>query len=312
MSLLIPALIFVTLLLLILGLFYYFQQRSKEKGVVQRLEQETEGISEQKEESDRQFDLKKSLLRMSDVIGRYIVPKSEEELSAFSRQALKAGIRRRNFATIMYGAKVACAIAFPAIALILRMFISRPIPVVTFMIIVVALAVLGFYTPNIWLRSRIDARKEQILHSFPDALDLLVICVEAGMSLDSAITRVGEELKLGHKALSEEFKLLSLELRAGKTRREALRNFGLRTDLDEVNSLVTLLIQTDRFGTSIAQALRVYSDTMRTSRFNKAEEMAMKLPVKLVVPMIIFIFPSLFVVILGPALIQVFRMWTKS
>ncbi len=212
----------------------------------------------------------------------------------------------------MYGAKVACAIAFPAIALILRMFITRPIPIVPFMIIVVALAVLGFYAPNIWLRSRIDARKEQILHSFPDALDLLVICVEAGMSLDSAITRVGEELKLGHKALSEEFKLLSLELRAGKTRRDALRNFGLRTDLDEVNSLVTLLIQTDRFGTSIAQALRVYSDTMRTSRFNKAEEMAMKLPVKLVVPMIVFIFPSLFVVILGPALIQIFRIWTKS
>ena len=127
------------------------------------------------------------------------------------------------------------------------------------------------------------------------------------MGLDAAINRVGEEMKLTNKALSDEFKLLNLELRAGKSRRDALQNLALRTDIEEVSNLVTLLIQTDRFGTSVAQALRVYSDAFRTERFQKAEEIAAKIPVKLVFPTILFIFPSLFVAIMGPAMIRVYE-----
>jgi len=157
------------------------------------------------------------------------------------------------------------------------------------------------------LKWRVDKRKEKILKGFPDALDLMVVCLEVGTSLDAAIYRVGEEMKLGNKVLSEEFKLLSLELRAGKQRRDALRNLALRTDSEDVSTLVSLLIQTDKFGTSVAQALRVHSDSMRTKRYQRAEEVATKLPVKLLFPLILFFFPSLFVILLGPAVIQIIR-----
>ena len=129
------------------------------------------------------------------------------------------------------------------------------------------------------------------------------------MGLDAAINRVGEEMKLRCREVSEELRLLSLELRAGKMRRDALKNLALRTDSEDVNCFVTLLIQTDKFGTSIAQALRVQSDSMRTKRSQKVEELAAKLPVKLLFPTIFFIFPSLFLVLLGPALIRAFRVW---
>jgi len=176
-----------------------------------------------------------------------------------------------------------------------------------FILLGVMLALIGFYLPNLWLHFRIARRKEAIIKGFPDALDLMVVCVEAGTGLDAAINRVGEEMRLSNKVLSEEFKLLSLELRAGKPREEALKSLALRTDLEDVNSLIILLIQTEKFGTSIAQALRVYSDSMRTKRYQKAEELAAKLPVKLVFPLVLFILPSLFVVIVGPAVIRIFR-----
>jgi tight adherence protein C len=168
-------------------------------------------------------------------------------------------------------------------------------------------ALLSFYLPNIWLLQKTDKRKEKILLGLPDALDLLVICVEAGMGLDSAVNRVAKEVKMSWPELSDELHFMTLELRAGKERQEALRNLALRTNLEEINSLSTLLIQTDKFGTSMADALRIYSDTFRTQRFQRAEEMAAKLPVKLVFPLILFIFPSLFVVLLGPAAITIYK-----
>jgi tight adherence protein C len=142
---------------------------------------------------------------------------------------------------------------------------------------------------------------------FPDALDLIVICVEAGLGLGPAIQRVGQELQMPHPELSEEFHLLSVELRTGMPRPQALRNFANRTGLEDVKTLVAILIQTDRFGTSIGDALRVHSDSMRKTRQFRAEELAAKLPVKMLFPLIFFIFPSFFVVILGPALLRIIR-----
>jgi tight adherence protein C len=141
----------------------------------------------------------------------------------------------------------------------------------------------------------------------PDALDLMVVCVEAGLGLDQAINRVADEIKLSHKELSEEFHLLGLELRTGVGRTDALRNLSRRIDLDEIKSLIALLVQTDRFGTSIGQALRVHSDAMKVSRQMKAEERAAKIPVKLLLPLILFIFPSVFIVIIGPGAIRIIR-----
>jgi len=152
-----------------------------------------------------------------------------------------------------------------------------------------------------------STRKNKIFEGIPDALDLLVVCVETGMGLDAAINRVAKEIKLSNEVLSEELNILNLEIRAGKSRQDALRNLAERTGIEDIHSLVTILIQADKFGTSVAQSLRVFSDSFRTKRFQKAEEIAAKLPVKLMVPLILFVFPSLFVVILGPAAIRIYQ-----
>jgi tight adherence protein C len=170
-------------------------------------------------------------------------------------------------------------------------------------------AFFGYYLPDIWLRIRTARRRKKIFNGLPDTLDLLVVCVEAGMGLDAAISRVGEEIRFTDRELSDELRLLNLELRAGKTRLEALRNLARRVNLEDMNSLVTLLVQTEKFGTSIAQALRVYSDTFRTKRY---QELAAKLAVKLLFPLIFFIFPAIFVVILGPAVIQIIQTFTSN
>ncbi|MCK6500777.1 MAG: type II secretion system F family protein, partial [Nitrospira sp.] len=168
-------------------------------------------------------------------------------------------------------------------------------------------ATCAYYAPSIWLSQAIAHRQDALLRAIPDALDLMVVCVEAGLGLDQAIARVGEDVKQTHPVLGEELNVLALELRTGVQRQEALRNLAYRTDLEEVKNLVALLVQTDRFGTSIGQALRVHADSMRATRRLKAEELAAKLPVKLLLPLIFFIFPSMFVVTIGPAVIRMVR-----
>jgi tight adherence protein C len=153
----------------------------------------------------------------------------------------------------------------------------------------------------------ISRRSKSIFNAFPNSLDLMAVCVEAGMGLDSSLNRIAEEIEIDNKTLSDELKLLNLELRAGRSRKQALEDFAMRSDLEDVRSFTTLLIQADKFGTSIAESLRVYSDTFRTKRYQRAEEIAAKLPVKLIFPLVFFIFPSLFVVILGPAVIRIYQ-----
>jgi tight adherence protein C len=169
------------------------------------------------------------------------------------------------------------------------------------------LLVLGYVLPSFILKRLIKRRQERIRLSLADALDLAVVCTEAGLGLDQAIQRVAEELRHAHPELSDEFRLINLEMRAGKPRAEALRNLATRTGVDDVRALVGVLIQTDRFGTSLAQALRVHSDAMRTERRQRAEERAAKTTIKMVPVLVIFIFPSMFIVIIGPALIQLIR-----
>jgi tight adherence protein C len=164
---------------------------------------------------------------------------------------------------------------------------------------------LGFYLPNLILNHQIDNRKKKISEGLPDALDLLVVCVEAGLGLNAAVKRVAADFKFRNAMLSMEFTLLNLEILAGLEREQALRNLAERTGVDELSTLCAILIQADRFGTSISQALRVQSDTMRTNRRQRLEELAAKTPVKLVFPLVLFIFPALIVVILGPVIIQV-------
>lgn len=216
-----------------------------------------------------------------------------------------AGLRGRESPVLLRGAKVAGATAGFLIGLVWYGFLADE-PALAIALSAAA-PVVAWYGPDLWLRLRVRNRQQRILAAFPDALDLMVVCVEAGLSLDAALSRVGQELKLMHRELSEELQALFLELRTGRSRQQALRNAGLRMQLEEVQSFVALLIQTERFGTRIGLALRTHADSLRRRQDLQATEFAAKLPVKLLFPLIFFIFPSLLVVILGPAVIQVFR-----
>jgi tight adherence protein C len=173
-------------------------------------------------------------------------------------------------------------------------------------------AVVGYLLPELWLMWRVQARQHRLRLALPDALDMLVICVEAGLGLDQALMRVAQELRITHPQLSEELQLVNMEMRVGKTRLEAMRELARRTGVEDIKALVAMLIQTERFGTSIAQSLRVHSDDLRMKRRQRAEEMSAKTTVKMVPPLVFFIFPALMVVILGPAVITLMRQFLPA
>jgi tight adherence protein C len=240
--------------------------------------------------------------------GKLNQPSNIEELRATRRKLITAGYRSRKASVFFLGAKLLLAlIVVCLVALIPAKLLAFPTTSQLTIYYVLA-AACGYYTPALWLQRAIARRKDALQRAIPDALDLMVVCVEAGLGLDQAIGRVGDEVKRSHPELSGELNLLSLELRSGVARQEALRNLAHRTDLEDVSSLVALLVQTDRFGTSIGQALRVHADAMRTKRRLRAEELAAKLPVKLLLPLIFFILPSMFIVVMGPACIKMVRL----
>ena len=220
---------------------------------------------------------------------------------------MRAGINNEELIPNYWGLKCFLGILLPILFFLLRITVFKVIQPNVTMIICIVLAIAGFYLPDLLLQIKISRRKDKISQGIPDALDILVVCVEAGMGLDAAMNRVADEIKLNNKPMSEELKLYNLELRAGKSRLDALRNLALRIDIEDIKNFATLLIQTDKFGTSIAQALRTYSDTFRTKRYMKAEEIAAKLPVKLMVPLIFCVFPALLVVLMGPAAIRIYH-----
>jgi tight adherence protein C len=251
------------------------------------------------------------LFRFLALLGKRVSSEDTDDYSNIRQKFLKAGIRKRNVVHVFWGAKILLAVVFIGSFFLFRISLLKMFNPSEVLSMTIFLGLIGFYLPEIWLYIKTSERKNQLLRGLPDALDLLVVCVEAGMGLDAAINRVAEEIKLDSPVLSDELRVLNLEMRAGKLRQDALKDMAMRMDLEDIKSLVTLLIQTDKFGTSMAQALRVYSDSFRTKRFQRAEEIAAKLPVKLIFPCILFIFPSLFVVILGPAAIRIYEALIK-
>ena len=240
-------------------------------------------------------------------LGKRAAPKDPSEYAKTRIDFLRAGIRKTNAYAVFWGARILLAVCFPLAFFFFRVTVFKMLDPARVLAVCIFLAVVGLYLPVFWLRVKIARRKTRIFEGLPDALDLLVVCVEAGMGLDSAIYRVAEEIALSNQPLADELKIYNLEMRAGKSRREALKNLALRINLEEIQSLVTLLVQADKFGTSIAQSLRVYSDSFRTKRFQRAEEIAAKLAVKLIFPLILFIMPALFVVLVGPAMISLYQ-----
>jgi len=230
------------------------------------------------------------------------LPLSPTDTNRTRSWLIQAGYRESRHLTVYQGIRVLfAAVGFVSVLLISGVK-SPPL--------LIGVTGLGFFIPRFFLKRMINDRQTRIRIGMPDALDLTVICVEAGLALDQAMMRVGEDLRHAHPDLADEFYLMNLELRAGKPRAEALRNLYNRTGVDDVKALVTTLVQTDRFGTSIAQALRVHSDSLRTERRQRAEEQAAKTTIKMVPPLVVFVLPSIIIVTLGPAIIQLYRTLT--
>jgi len=227
------------------------------------------------------------------------LPLSPAEVSKARGWLIQAGYRDARHVSMYVGSRILFAL--------LGFFIVIAISGFDSLSLLIGVTGLGFMLPRFILKRMITERQHRIKVGLPDALDLTVICVEAGLALDQAMMRVGEDLRHAHPELSNEFHLVNLEMRAGKPRVEALQNLAARTGADDIRQLVATLVQTDRFGTSVAQALRVHSDSLRTERRQRAEEQAAKTSIKMIIPLVLFILPSILIVTLGPAIIQLYR-----
>jgi tight adherence protein C len=230
------------------------------------------------------------------------LPLSVDDSNRTRSWLIQAGYRESRHLTVYQGIRVLFAAVGFVSVLAFSGLQSPPL--------LIGVTGLGFFIPRFFLKRLINGRQTRIRIAMPDALDLTVICVEAGLALDQAMMRVGEDLRHAHPDLANEFYLMNLELRAGKPRAEALRNLYNRTGVDDIKALVTTLVQTDRFGTSVAQALRVHSDSLRTERRQRAEEQAAKTTIKMVPPLVVFVLPSIIIVTLGPAIINLYRTLT--
>jgi tight adherence protein C len=226
-----------------------------------------------------------------------ILPRSQAEISVVQQRLVRAGLRSDNAVKMFYGAKV-----MTPLFLVLLTWVTGLMHFSPFFILTLAVG-LGFLVPDFWLGRKISNRQAEIRKGLPDVLDLLVICVEAGLSLDQATARTSAELSKAQPALSDEIGIVALEQRAGRARSDAWKHMAERTDVDVIRNLVSMLVQAEQFGTSVGKTLRVHSDTLRTKRVQEIEERAAKLSVKLLFPLVLFIFPSLFVVVLGPAIL---------
>ena len=231
---------------------------------------------------------------------RSFVPKSPKEMNRIERLMASAGYHgpwpATIFALVQFGLPV---LLFGAV--IFRFGTGRA------MLFGIIVALLGYFAPNLWLDRAINQRRREIQNGLPDAIDLLIVCIESGSGVDQALNRVADELAIAYPALARELEMVSAETRAGKPRLEAFRNFAARTKVDDVRSLVAMLIQTDRFGTSIGLALRTHAETSRTKRRQRAEEKAAKLAVKLLFPLVFCLFPAFYVIVLGPSMLGIFR-----
>ena len=233
------------------------------------------------------------------------IPISPQDAGDAKHELVAAGIRWDGAVAVLYGVRLLLFATLVILAFILRSEITSN--TVLRVVLVVAAGLAGYFGPLLYVEHLVDQRREELRYSLPDALDLMVVSVEAGLGLDQAIQYVARELAVTHKDLSEELGLLHLEMRAGKRRADALRNLADRTGEQEVRKLVVILIQTDKFGTSMAESLRVHSDFLRVRRRQQAEERAGKVGVKLVFPIFFFIMPAMLLVAAGPGLLQVFK-----
>jgi len=239
--------------------------------------------------------------------GKLSLPEEGWEQSGIRMRFMNAGIRNPSAPMLYFGVKTILAIGLPIAAYLSLAVAGSKMSINGMLSVLLVAAACGYYLPNAILSRLVMVRQREIFETFPDALDLMTVCVEAGLAVDAALNRVAGDIEHKSEVLSEELNLVGLELRAGSDRERALRNLAARTGVEEVESWVAIMIQADRFGTSVAAALRIHSEMLRTKRRQRAEEAAAKIALKLLFPLIFCIFPSLLLVLLGPAFIQIYR-----
>jgi len=252
------------------------------------------------------------VVNLAGKFGKLSLPSEGWENSPLRLRFLHAGYRGDAPTMVYFGAKTVLALLLPVTTYLYITLGGANFGMSGMLFMLLGSGTVGYYLPNFVLARLEFVRQREVFESFPDAADLLMVCVEAGLGLDAALVKVTDEMRLRSEALAEELHLLTLELRAGSSREKALRNLALRTGVEEVNTFASMLIQADRFGTSIGDSLRVFSDELRTKRQMRAEEKAAKIPLKLLFPLAFCIFPALMLVLLGPAFIQIYRILLPS
>lgn len=249
-----------------------------------------------------------TVVKLAEPVAKLMAPEGNaEEYSRLRLRFLNAGFRQRSAIPVFFAAKVVLALALPLLAAIGLEVVDLEVDGTLLLITLLAAAALGLILPSFILDHLVRRRQRLLFDAFPDVTDLLVVCMEAGLGLDAAIARTAEEMRVCTPALAEELHLVMLELRVGASREQALRNLALRTGLEDIGSLVGMLVQSDRFGTNVADALRVHADSLRIHRHTLAEEAAAKVAVKLVFPVVLCIFPALMLVLGGPPFIAIYR-----
>ena len=271
----------------------------------QRLENTLAPKAHQRQQEPSQW--LETLARAATPLAKISVPDEGWESSSLRRRFMQAGLRNPTTPVIFYAIKTLLAFGLPLLLWITLFIFTRGVPTQKFITLAGLICAAGFYLPNLVLNHLTRSRQREILEALPDALDLLTICVEAGLSLDAAVARVANEIELKSVTLAEELQLLTLELRGGYGRAAALRKLALRTGIADLDSLVAMLVQSEKFGTSIGESLRVHSGVMRAKRQSRAEERAGKVAVKLIFPLVLCIFPAILVVVAGPPVIRIVK-----
>lgn len=292
----------LTVVFLVLGVAGVSGSQTRE--LRSRLEELRTGIEGHRElqERRRRQEKRERLETLLEAVGERFAGDSARRMSDLQERLVHAGYRHPNAVTIFMGVRLLLAAALGGGVLLGSSVLQ--VGALNVMVLAAFAGVLGWMAPFIWLRVKRNRRQNEIQRALPDALDLLVVCVEAGLGLNQALMRVSDEMDRISPILADELTIVSLQIRAGTPRQEALKNLGERTGISDVRSLVGMLVQTDRFGTSIANALRVHAETLRDKRRQRAEEEAAKLSIKMLFPLVAFIFPAIFVVLLGPAVFR--------
>lgn len=293
----ITATVFVAIMLLTGAILYPFlSRRSVIQERLDKIAPKEEKIVELTTEPPKWYD---QLSRIGSVV-RF----SPKEQTKYTKMLVAAGYRKESV-YVFFGAKILLTCALPFGYLLFYSMVKGVAPNTLSFLIALILAILGYLLPSYWLYHQYNERQLQIFHTLPDVLDLITVCVEAGLSMDAALIKVTETPQFANNPLAREIKTATMETRAGKPRIESLKDMAERTMVDDVKSFVTMLAQTERFGTSLSQALGVHSESLRTKRRQYAEEAAAKTTIKIIFPLVFFVFPALMLVILGPAFVQV-------